>query len=289
MSLDFLQIDVFADRAYAGNPLAVFYDAPGLTTEQMQAIAREMNLSETTFVTESTEDAYTMRIFTPASELPFAGHPTIGTTWVLKHLGRVTAERCVQTTEAGDTPVEDRDGILWFERTGTADAPGDDGDLVARLAEALTIPADSIGLDGSALGGAGALTPAFSDAGVRQLMVPLADVGVLERCAPRPDLLAEVGAGGAYCFSALDATRVRSRGFFPGFGVPEDPATGSAAAALGIYLGSRVGDVELEVAQGVEMGRPSRIYLRGRAEGAAEIGGRSELVFTGTLERLPEP
>ena len=290
MTLDFLQIDVFADRAYAGNPLAVFYDAPGLETHQMQAIAREMNLSETTFVTDVSGDAYTMRVFTPAEELPFAGHPTLGTTWTLKHLGIVKGDRCVQTTAAGETPVFEREGALWFERTGAVDSDSDGAaELSARLAEALNLDASAIGLDASGLGREGHLRPAFSDAGVRQLMVPLADVAALEACEPRADLLAEVGAGGAYCFTGVEPGRIRSRGFFPGFGVAEDPATGSAAAGLGLYLADRVGDIELEIAQGVEMGRPSRILLVAKTTGSVEIGGRSEPVFSGKLEALPEP
>jgi trans-2,3-dihydro-3-hydroxyanthranilate isomerase len=289
MTLDFLQLDVFADHAYAGNPLAVFYDAPDLSTAQMQAIAREMNLSETTFVTSASSDAYTMRVFTPAEELPFAGHPTLGTTWALKHLGVVTANRCVQTTAAGPTPVEERDGVLWFERSGSADPDtGDDDALAARLTEALGLGPGSIGFEGSRLGRSGHLRPAFSDGGIRMLMVPLADVATLSACEPRADLLIDVGGDGAYCFTAAEPGHVRSRGFFPGVGVAEDPATGVAAAGLGIYLADRLGDIELEVAQGVEMGRPSRIFLRGRSSGSVEIGGRSELVFTGKLDRLPD-
>jgi trans-2,3-dihydro-3-hydroxyanthranilate isomerase len=287
MTLDFLQIDVFADRAYAGNPLAVFYDAPGLTTEQMQSIAREMNLSETTFVSDVAPDAYTMRIFTPSEELPFAGHPTLGTTWVLKHLGLVTAERCVQTTGAGPTPVVEKDGVLWFERSGSAEGDLSD-DVVDRVAEALGVTRDALGFDAANLGLSGVLSPAFSSAAYRQLMIPVRDVATLSSLSPRPDLLADVGDGGGYCFTADAPGRIRSRGFFPGYGVPEDPATGIAAAALGLYLADRLGDLELEVVQGVEMGRPSKISLVGKAAGTVQIGGRSELVFTGKLERLPE-
>ena len=285
MTLDFVQIDVFADHAYAGNPLAVFHDAPGLTTGQMQAIAREMNLSETTFVTEVSGDAYTMRVFTPSEELPFAGHPTLGTTWVLKHLGLVKGDRVVQTTAAGQTPIFERDGALWFERPGSAD-PDLAGDAVERGAAALRLSTDDLGFDADALGLSGRLRPAFSDAAIHTLMVPLRDVPTLSSLRPDAGPLADVGEGGAYCFAADGAGGIRSRGFFPGFGVSEDPATGMAAAALGIYLADRLGDVRLEVEQGVEMGRPSRIFLQAKA-GNVEIGGRSELVLQGALERLP--
>jgi trans-2,3-dihydro-3-hydroxyanthranilate isomerase len=116
-------------------------------------------------------------------------------------------------------------------------------------------------------------------------MVPLRDLGVLERAAPRLDLLAEI-AKGAYCFTVVDEGHLRSRGFFPGFGVPEDPGTGMAAAALGIFLADRIGDIEVEVLQGVEMGRPCRIFVGG-AGSTVRVGGRCEPVLTGRLEHLP--
>lgn len=289
MTLDFLQVDVFADRAYAGNPLAVFYDAPGLSDAQMQSIAREMNLSETTFVTSAAADSYRSRIFTPSEELPFAGHPTIGTTWVLRHLGMVTAERVVQHTSVGETPVVERDGILWLERPGAADPDeGEDAYLNARVAEALGLEPSAVGADASVLGASGVLRPAFSNAGLRTLTVPLADVATLSACSPRPDLIAEVGDTGAYCYAPAGPGRVRARGFFPGVGVAEDPATGMAAAALGILLAERLGDIDFEIAQGVEMGRASRIFVRGRSAGTVEVGGRSELVLTGRVDVLPQ-
>jgi trans-2,3-dihydro-3-hydroxyanthranilate isomerase len=284
--LDFMQIDVFADRPYTGNPLAVFYDAPDLSAAQMQAIAREMNLSETTFVTEAGDDSYSMRVFTPAEELPFAGHPTIGTAWTLRHLGKVTGDEITQTTAAGPTKITVTDEVTWFERSGSADpeSPGE-GEDAAAIAEALGLEAGEVGLDKGALGGSGPLAPAYSDAAIRTLMVPLRDLGVLERAAPRTDLLAEI-AKGAYCFTAVDEKHLRSRGFFPGFGVPEDPGTGMAVAALGIFLADRIGDLEAEVLQGVEMGRPCRMHVAG-AGTTVRVGGRCEPIFDGRLDRLP--
>lgn len=285
--MDFLQIDVFADRPYTGNPLAVFPDAGELTGAQMQAIAREMNLSETTFVTEVGDDSYSMRVFTPAEELPFAGHPTIGTAWTLWHLGKVSGDEIVQTTSAGPTTITVKDDVLSFERSGSADAesPGDLGQDPAAIAGALGLESGEVGLDAGALGGTGPLGPAFSDAAIRTLIVPLRDLGVLERAAPRTDLLGEI-AKGAYCFTAVDDRHLRSRGFFPGFGVLEDPGTGMAAAALGIFLADRVGDVELEVLQGVEMGRPCRMAVAGSGT-TVRVGGRCEPIFTGHLDELP--
>ncbi|HEY7876231.1 MAG TPA: PhzF family phenazine biosynthesis protein [Actinomycetota bacterium] len=288
MSLEFLQLDVFADRPYTGNPLAVFPDAAELTAAQMQAIAREMNLSETTFVTEVAEDSYTMRVFTPAEELPFAGHPTIGTAWALRHLARLSGDEVTQTTEVGPTKVAVEDDRASLERTGTADpaSPGELGEDPVAIATALGLEAGDVGLNATVLGGTGPLDPAYSDAGIRTLMVPLRDLGVLERAVPRPDLLAEI-AKGAYCFTAIGPGQLRSRGFFPGFGVPEDPGTGMAAAALGIFLADRLGDLEAEVVQGVEMGRPCRMAVTGTADGTVRVGGRCELIFTGRLDRLP--
>lgn len=285
--MEFLQIDVFADRPYTGNPLAVFPDAAELSSDQMQAIAREMNLSETTFVTEVASDSYSMRVFTPAEELPFAGHPTLGTAWTLRHLGKVTADEVTQTTSVGPTTVTVKDDLVSFERSGSADpeSPGELGLDTAAIADALGLERGEVGLDASVLDGSGPLDPGYSDAGIRTLMVPLRDLGVLERATPRADLLGEI-AKGAYCFTVVDRSRLRSRGFFPGFGVPEDPGTGMAAAALGLFLADRVGDLEFDLLQGVEMGRPCRMLVAG-AGSTVRVGGRCEPILTGRLERLP--
>jgi trans-2,3-dihydro-3-hydroxyanthranilate isomerase len=285
--MDFVQIDVFADRPYTGNPLAVFPDAADLSAAQMQAIAREMNLSETTFVTEVGTDSYSMRVFTPAEELPFAGHPTLGTAWTLRHLGKLTANEVTQTTSVGETAIRLEGELASFERSGRADpeSPGGLGPDASAIAAALGLENGDVGLDATALGGRGPLAPGYADAGISTLMVPLRDLGVLERATPRLDLLAEI-AKGAYCFTFVEKGQLRSRGFFPGFGVPEDPGTGMAAAALGIFLADRVGDIEFDLLQGVEMGRPCRIIVAG-AGATVRVGGRCEPVLTGRLERLP--
>jgi trans-2,3-dihydro-3-hydroxyanthranilate isomerase len=285
--VDFYQVDVFADSAYAGNPLAVLPDAPSLSSKQMQAIAREMNLSETSFVTAADSDSYSVRIFTPQQELPFAGHPTIGTAWLLTHLGIVTDGDVVQRSGAGDTPVRRRGDEMWFERRGASEVDLSDRDpeVTRRLAKGLGIEERDVGLEARELGRSGRLRTAISNAGLDQLMVPVRDVEVLGRC--RPDhSLGDLGSNGLYCFTAVQAGRVQARGFFPGVGVAEDPATGSAAAALGVYLADRIGDIEFEIRQGIEMGRPSVMRVRAR-KGIVEIGGRSVLVAKGTLEELP--
>jgi trans-2,3-dihydro-3-hydroxyanthranilate isomerase len=287
--VEFVQVDVFAESPFEGNPLAVFPEAGELSGAQMQAIAREMNLSETTFVTSTTQqESYDVRIFTPEDELGFAGHPTIGTAWVLDDLGVLKGERFVQRSPAGPTRVTARGDRLWFEREGSSepDLERRDPDSTARIARALGLAAGDVGLEARELGRPGRLTPAFADAGLRQLMVPVKDLRALGEARPRPDLLAELTTLGVYCFTAVQAGRLRSRGFFPAVGITEDPATGSAAAALGLYLASRLGSIAVEVRQGVEMGRPSRILLEAET-GGVMVGGSCHRVLSGRTERLP--
>jgi trans-2,3-dihydro-3-hydroxyanthranilate isomerase len=285
--MEFFQVDVFAGSAYNGNPLAVFPSADGLSTSQMQRIALEMNLSETTFVTAVERDGYSVRIFTPGQELPFAGHPTIGTAWLLRHIEKLSGGRFVQSSAAGDTEITAAGDELWFERTGGTepDLGGDDPDAEGAVAAALGLEPGDIGLDASTLGGSGRLNPAISDAGVAQLMVPVRDDSILGRCSPRSELTA-VHPMGVYCFTSLGVGRLGARGFFPAVGVAEDPATGSAAAGLGLYLGDRIGGGSFEIEQGREMGRPSRILMRSE-RGKVSIGGRCELILRGQLETLP--
>ncbi len=284
----FFQVDVFAEQPYGGNPLAVFPDAAELTTEQMRSIAREMNLSETSFVTRVGNDGYEVRIFTPQEELPFAGHPTIGTAWVLTHTGTLSGSTATQRSPAGETSLELRDGLWWFEREGGADADLEQTKPASTraLAQALGIAERDIGLDAREFGRSGRLMPAYSDAGLSQLMVPVRDVDNLGRCSPRADLLRDAGGMGAYCVTAERAGYLRTRGFWPGVGVDEDPATGSACAALGLYLADRLGDVDLQVTQGVEMGRPSVMRMRASKDNVS-IGGKCALIFEGTLHALP--
>lgn len=285
--MDFLQVDVFSDRPFTGNQLAVFPAPADLDDDQMQAIAQEMNLSETTFVTAASGDSYDVRIFTPGEELPFAGHPTLGTTWVLRHLGMISGDPTVQRSAAGETPVESEDDVLWLTRSGVVhdDLESVDPDAAGKLAEALGLQDDDIGADGRLFGGQGRLAPAFSDAGVEHLTVPLRDVAALERCNPRSDLLGAI-ANGAYCVAPVGEGKARSRGFFPGLGVSEDPGTGMAVAGLGIYLGDRIGGASLEIMQGVEMGRPCRIFMKSEP-GRVKVGGRCRLVLEGKLTALP--
>lgn len=288
--MDFLQVDVFADGPFRGNPLAVFPDASGLNAAQMQTIAAEMNLSETSFVHSCEPDYYSVRIFTPRRELPFAGHPTLGTAWALRHLGKLTAEDVVQHSPAGETRVTVGPDLVWFRRSGeaTPDLRTTDPQSDQRIAAAVGLDPGDVGLEPRELGrSVNSLHPAVVDAGIKHLIVPVRDVTVLARCRPVPHLLEGLSAAdGAYCFTATGAGAVRARGFFPSLGIEEDPATGSAAACLGVYLESRVGPIEIELQQGVEMERPSRIRIKaGSAD--VEIGGSCELIFEASLKSVP--
>ncbi|MQA98683.1 MAG: PhzF family phenazine biosynthesis isomerase [Actinobacteria bacterium] len=286
--MEFFQVDVFADRAYEGNPLAVFPDCSDVSSDQMQAIAHEMNLSETTFVTEASGDSYRVRIFTPHEELPFAGHPTLGTAWVLRELGLVSGDVYYQHSGAEKTKILEDRGMLWFERNGRADPDLEDSKPTIRseIAEAIGLVERDLDLQAREIGRPGLLRPGVANAGLEQLMIPVRDLETLARCVPRVDRLAALPALGVYVFTAVKAGGLRSRGFFPGVGVPEDPGTGSAAAALGLYLARRLGKVDFEVVQGVEVGRPCRIHLSA-SDGVVRIGGACSLVLRGTLERLP--
>lgn len=284
----FLQVDVFSDAAYLGNQLAVFPDAGDLSTEQMQAIAKEMNLSETSFVSAVDDRGYTVRIFTPDEELPFAGHPTIGTSWVLRHLGRVSEDRLVQRSAAGDTPVEWKDGRIWFERTGSvaSDLRDKDMSIGRAIAAAVGLPEDALMLEARELGRHGQLYPAMSDAGLDQLIVPVRDLDALQDASPNLEHMRKLPGMGAYCFTSVSAGSIRARGFFPEVGVQEDPATGSAAGSLGVYLADRLGPIDFEIIQGVEMGRESHIHVRAEP-GRVRVGGACALAFEGEIAALP--
>lgn len=282
--MNFVQVDVFSRGPYTGNPLAVFPDAAGLDTSQMQAIAGEMNLSETTFVTSVHNARYDVRIFTPGKELPFAGHPTLGTAWTLRHLGLVPDDHVVQVSPAGETQVNFDGDTVWLQREGSSGPDLDDA-AVATIASALGVGESDIGLDTSVGGGPGVLRPAVADAGLAHLCVPIGNDRALRDVAlARP--ISTLNAEGVYCFTTLGEGRLRARGLFPGAGITEDPATGSAVASLGVYLAARVGAVEAEVEQGEQVGRPSLLLMRAGGD-RVRVGGRVERVLAGELTVLP--
>lgn len=274
--------DVFTSRAYGGNPLAVLPDAGGLDAAQMQAITREFNLSETTFVTPgSAPGHFAVRIFTPGGELPFAGHPTIGTALVLRYLGRTNGPEIVLELGVGPVRVELGEGNnATFFREGPAEAQ-----MLPDLRHAM----------GEALGQPLAGDPWQASYGTPFVMIPLADREAVSAASLRADLWEKLAPAlwrpNAYVFAATGADSLRARMFSTSLGVREDPATGSAAAALVATLPRPDGQHRLLIAQGVEMGRPSLIRASvTRAAGVVtgiSIGGGAVVVGEGRLLRLP--
>ncbi|MDQ6823577.1 MAG: PhzF family phenazine biosynthesis protein [Candidatus Eremiobacteraeota bacterium] len=282
-SYEVVQVDVFTDRIFGGNPLAVFPDARGLSDAQMQALAREMNLSETTFVFPPTgdEDA-SVRIFTPYVELPFAGHPTIGTAFVLISRSKPPKERIALRLKAGVMNIRrEDDGTLFMsippvEFTAVRARPQE-------VVRALALDATAL-LDGAPI--------EIASAGFPFLFVPLSDSGSVDSAAL--DVAALTAACGdqalsVFVFAPVGKNRFYARMFGPHtVGIAEDPATGGANAALTGYLTKHRlisgGDpIEALCEQGTKMGRPSFISLRAYADGRKEIGGKAVDVMTATL------
>jgi trans-2,3-dihydro-3-hydroxyanthranilate isomerase len=308
-TLRYVTCDVFTPVPFAGNPLAVVFGAEGLPTATLQAVAREFNYSETTFVFAAEDPAHArrVRIFTPGGELPFAGHPTIGTAHVLVATGEVpvVGEAPVLVLEEGVGPVPVRltmrDGVPVEAQLTTAQPPEERADGVPSL-EALAAvlslsPGDFTG---------GAHPPMAVSVGIPWLIVPLASVGAVRRAtvdaaAWRAHLAGRWGSELLVFAMARDADEtglaehvrgcdIRARAFVPGLAVPEDPATGSANGCLAAYLAARTprdGTLRWRVAQGVEMGRPSMLSLEVERQGgvveAVRVGGATVLMAEGTM------
>ena len=275
-------VDVFTDRPFAGNPLAVVLGADDLPGAAMQALAKEFNLSETAFPVEVGDDGYRLRIFTPETELPFAGHPSVGTGWLLRSLGSIRDGRLTQRCGAGDLAlVVSADRVEITAGTPSASAPVDGAPFLA-----------ACGLSGG--GAAQECT-----AGLPFVFVEVLDADVA-RAVPDSVRLREVSGStaGVVVFAWDAAARTsHTRVFAAGAGVLEDAATGSAAAAFGAWLASAgyvPGDAETPytVLQGAEMGRPSRIEgtVVTRAGSAVEcrIAGTAVPIATGLI-RVPAP
>ena len=296
----FVQVDVFTDRIFGGNPLAVFLDGTGLDDTEMQTIAREMNLSETTFLLPPTrsECVARVRIFTPFHELPFAGHPTIGAAWTLAHLGRVPAGAKTFALEEGIGPVPveiegdaSNPSFLWMSHRDPTFGPEiKERHVVARL----------LGLrESDLLPGAPIVT---GSTGVTFTYVPLARPDVVDRAALDPaGLMADLPAAretGVFVFapnSTSSEERVYSRMFGPHLGIAEDPATGSASGPLGAYvvrhgIVQRRGAVRIVSEQGTRMGRQSFVHISLDADEErvrnVRVGGSVVPVLDGLL-RLP--
>lgn len=269
-------VNVFAETPLAGNPLAVFDDAQGLDAETMQAIALQFNLSETTFVFPSAAATRQVRIFTPSFEMPFAGHPTLGTAHVVRAVADCGDEITLEMP-AGIIPVHG-DGDVW---TLTANAPRHRVPAASREELASMLGLAPVDL---------AATPLWVDAGSEQLVIPLASFDAVRRAQPSAPLLLAHGSNGqramAYVF-ARQGARVLSRFFFPKYGaVVEDPGTGSACANLGGWLlatGAALPQA-LIVDQGQAVGRPCRLALTVSSERTIRVSGRVIQIGRGTLD-----
>lgn len=296
--LRFVQVDVFTERVFGGNPLAVVFGAEGLEGEVMQAVAREMNCSETTFLLPPTwsDCAARVRIFTPAREIPFAGHPTIGTAWVLATEGLLPPGTSRFNLEEGIGPVEvtlegdpASPSFLWMRHGEARFGP----ELPDRAGFARALGLET----GDLLAGQPVRTGSTGNA---FLYIPLRDREAVDRARlDVPALLAAQGEGpnlGVFVFASDPdprAGRVYSRMFAPHTsGTPEDPATGSASGPLGAYLVERglvaaADRVDIVSEQGTRMGRPSfvhiRIGMRGGRIGEILVGGRVVPVIEGRL------
>ena len=299
MPLPYLHYDVFTDTPFTGNQLAVFMDARGLSAGRMQALAREMNFSESTFIlpAEAPGTDVRMRIFTPANEMPMAGHPTIGSTFALAHAGviRPGAARFVFGLNIGPVPVDlEWDGgvlhFAWMTQLVPAFGPVIErrGDVAAvlGLSEADLMPDRPI---------------REVSCGVPFLIVPVRSPEAVDRAisdgAAFRRFTAATGIELPIFFFSMSgpgaAETVHSRMFAPEFGIIEDPATGGASGPLGCYLlhhGLVNGDAARNITslQGAAMGRPSRIHIDIASQGSditqVKVGGRAVLVATGQMQ-----
>jgi trans-2,3-dihydro-3-hydroxyanthranilate isomerase len=267
--------DVFTNEAFTGNQLAVFTDARGIPEDKLQRVAKELNLSETTFVYPPKADGHVfMRIFTPSSELPFAGHPTLGTAFVLA--GPLQLLEIRIETGRGTIPVN-------VEREGARIVFG-------RMEQPLPTVAPFEQVDEllEALGGVEPVLPVeLYDNGVPHVFVTLASRDEVAALQPDQQRLAALGVYGINCIAG-DGMSWKSRMFGPMLGMAEDPATGSAAGPLALHL-ARHGKIafgdEIEISQGTEIGRPSTLYARvdGTADAIEriEVGGSAVIVARG--------
>jgi trans-2,3-dihydro-3-hydroxyanthranilate isomerase len=266
--------DVFTNEPLAGNQLAVFTDARGIPEEQLQRLAKEMNFSETTFVYPPNGDGHVlMRIFTPAAEIPFAGHPTLGTAFVLA--GPLQLLEIRIETGQGTVPVR-------VEREGARIVFGRMDQPLPTIA-----PFERADELQSVLGVESQLPVEVYDNGLAHVYVALGSTAEVAALQPDQQRLAALGAYGINCFAG-DGLTWKTRMFGPGLGVPEDPATGSAAGPLALHL-ARHGRIafgdEIEISQGAEIGRPSTLYARvdGTADAVEriEVGGCAVIVARG--------
>ncbi len=292
-------VDVFTSTRFGGGPLAVLPDARGLSPQEMHAIAREFNYSESTFVLppENPEQTYRVRIFTPGGEVPFAGHPTLGTVHVLAAMGAIPegTERVILGENVGPVPVKIQwaDGRPSFTQLAVAKLPEILPVLPTR--EAL---AAMLSLDPEDLLEEGDVRSQALSCGLPFTFIPLRGLDAVRRARLTKDLWekalsrSEAHLVFVFAMEAEDAChQVRARMFAPGLSVPEDPACGSGCAALGGYLGMRDatadGTLQWTIEQGYEMGRPSLLHVEcdklGGVITGIRVGGSSVLVCEGVI------
>jgi len=300
MRLRFATVDVFTTRQFGGNPLAVVLEAEGLSTEKMQAIAAEFNLSETTFVLPPRDAAHTaeVRIFTPKSEMPFAGHPNVGTAFVLGRLGRsharpITGDQLVFEEKAGLVSIDllrDDDGVNGARLA--APQPFAAGRNIAPeiIAATCALPLEAITLVRHA--------PCIASCGTAFVIAELTDRAALAAAVPRTDAFSQHLLGEAtshvllYVRSTDGAADIYCRMFAPLNGIIEDPATGSANVALAGLIASLRPETELslslKILQGIEMGRPSLLEATARKINGrvieTTIAGRCVAVMEGVID-----
>jgi trans-2,3-dihydro-3-hydroxyanthranilate isomerase len=271
VNVPFRLVDVFTPKPLSGNQLCVVPEPIDVDEETMQALAKEIGFSETTFVTEAAGDRYAMRIFTPGQELPFAGHPTLGTAFVLVSEGRVSTP-ATQVIAAGDIPVEVdvEANTAWMTQLPAEFRPiFPDRDLIA----------SAIGLTTAELDPARPVQTVST--GLPTTIVPVRDLETIRRATRNERLVGEaVAASGGqdlYLF-APTAEGVTARMFDSEFGIGEDPATGSAAGPLGAYLAEYGGlgkTWSVTIRQGEQVGRPSELHVEVDREGGLWPGDRS--------------
>lgn len=287
----FYILDVFTRTAFGGNQLAVLPDATGLCADGMQKVAREFNFSETTFVLPPTDDSATarVRIFTPAAEVDFAGHPTVGTACALHYGGHTDSDLVILEENVGRIPVRisNVDGVL--SGTLTSDAPLDhpvEKPSIASLAEVLSLDRDDV-LDGF-----------FAGVGLNFCFAHLVTREAVDRASLDKQawgrLLSDARSSDLFFFAGglKSGAEIYARMSAPSHGIEEDPATGSAVAALvgvaGLRSGVRSGTLELSVTQGVKIGRASRMDAAARMRNgnvvSVDVGGPAVLTATGEID-----
>jgi trans-2,3-dihydro-3-hydroxyanthranilate isomerase len=276
MGLPFWIVDVFAEQQFAGNQLAVFWNAAALSTQTMQQIAKEINYSETTFILSQSQGGYDVRIFTPEQELPFAGHPTLGTAYVIKQeFLPMPVPQVVLNLKVGQIPVslDATAEVLWMQQN-----PPTFGTVLPEIAAVLN-------LEPSAIDNRFPIQQVST--GVPFLIVPLKTLAALQQAKVNRELFfqliesTDAKAILVFCPETRSpANQLSVRVFADGLGIPEDPATGSANGCLASYLVQHRylerDQIDLRVEQGYEMGRPSLLLLKAQREAAAisvAVGG----------------